>query len=222
MAKHKDLLLEALTEGRPFTWTLPQGGDFASMRAVLKHGQTLTMSPIVDLQDVREGDIVCVKWHKGYIIHLVQEIQGNQFLIVNSVGKINGWVEGKDIFGRVSQIIEPEARPSVPMILNQLEEIYRQYIDRIQPPEDERERLLSIVEDLRWYAERIKSERWDELPRSNKWSFHQNVWRLTRQAKEPPITVEANLVCYLIDQGKKSIGFAAELYELFEYEDSEK
>ena len=221
MAKHKDLLIEALSEGRSFTWTLPQGGDFASMRAILKYGQTLTMTPIIDLQDILVGDIVCVKWHKGYIIHIVQEIKGDQFLIVNSVGKINGWVDVKDILGRVSHIIEPEARPSVPIILDQLEEIYRHHLDHLQPPDNERERLISIADDLRWYAERINMERWDKMPRSNKWSFHQNVWYLTRQAKEPSMLAQANPIYYLIDQGKKSVGLAAELYELFENGDDE-
>ena len=214
MAKHEDLLIEALLEGRSFTWTLPFGGDFASMRAILIHGQTLTMTPVIDFQDIHEGDIVCVKWHKGYIIHIVKEIQGDKFLIVNSVGKINGWVVGKDILGRVSQIVEPEARPNVPIILDQLEEIYREHLDNAQPPDKVRSRMLSIVEDLRWYAERINSERWDKLPRSNKWSFHQNVWQLTRQAKDPSILNRADLIDYLIDQGKKSVGLAAELYDL--------
>ncbi len=41
MPKHKDPLLVALERGELFTWTLPEGGDLASMRATLKHGQTL-------------------------------------------------------------------------------------------------------------------------------------------------------------------------------------
>jgi hypothetical protein len=61
MAKHKNHLLEALTAGRSYTWTEPDGGDLASMRAAVKHGQTLTMSPIGDLREIQVGDIVFVK-----------------------------------------------------------------------------------------------------------------------------------------------------------------
>ncbi len=42
MSEHKDPLLVALKEGKSYTWTAPDGGDFASMRKAIKHGQTLT------------------------------------------------------------------------------------------------------------------------------------------------------------------------------------
>jgi hypothetical protein len=38
MAKHKDPMLQALYDGRSFTWTVPDGGDLASMRKAIKHG----------------------------------------------------------------------------------------------------------------------------------------------------------------------------------------
>ncbi|MBN1933104.1 MAG: hypothetical protein JW934_00490, partial [Anaerolineae bacterium] len=84
MSKRRDPLLEALKEGRSYTWTVPDGGDLASMRAAIKHGQTLTMSPIANLQEIWVGDMVLVKWHQTDMMHLVQEIQGDQFLIANS------------------------------------------------------------------------------------------------------------------------------------------
>jgi len=119
MSKHRDPLLEALKEGRSYTWTVPDGGDLASMREAIKHGQTLTMSPVVNPSEIQVGDLVLVKWHRGNIFHLVGEIQGDQFPIVNSLGKINGWVSGKDILGRITSIIDPEPRPSVPVMLEQ-------------------------------------------------------------------------------------------------------
>jgi hypothetical protein len=61
MSQHKDPLLEALIEGKSYTWTAPDGGDFASMRKAIKHGQTLTMSPVENPADVQVGDIVFVK-----------------------------------------------------------------------------------------------------------------------------------------------------------------
>lgn len=46
--RKKDPLLEALKEGKSYTWTVPDGGNLASMREAIKHGQMLTMSPIVN------------------------------------------------------------------------------------------------------------------------------------------------------------------------------
>lgn len=218
MVKHKDPMIEALEEGRSFTWTMPDGGNLASMRAAVKHGQTLTMSPVADPREIQVGDIVCVRWHKGYMRHLVQEIQGDQFLIANSVGKINGWVSAGDILGRVTHIVDPEARPSVPDILAQLEDAYRQVIERAQPEADEAGRLLSVVDDLRWYAGRIGVDRWDELPRQNKWSFVQNLWLLTRETKAAVTSAAIPVVCDFIDQGKVCVGLVAEIVTLFAQE----
>lgn len=220
MSKHKDPRLEAMLAGRSYTWTVSEGGDLASMRAAIKHGQTLTLSPITDSREVQVGDIVFLKWHNGHMMHLVQEIQGDQFLIVNSVGKINGWVSGSDILGRVTQIVDPPARPSIPDMLDQLEIAYQNLISNTHAEKEDEQRLFSIVNDLRWYAGRLGAERCDRQPRSNKWSFEQNLLYFTRQAQgEPPSTVTDPL-CYYIDRGKECVGLAAEILALFEYGES--
>jgi hypothetical protein len=216
MSEHKDPLLVALQEGKSYTWTTPDGGDFASMRKAIKHGQTLTMSPVADPSEVQVGDIVLAKWHKGHLFHLVGEIRGDQFLIVNSVGKVNGWVSGKDILGRVTNIIESEPRPSVPVMVEQLAEAYRALIQQEHPADDEAHKLFAIVDDLRWYADRLGKERWDKLPRSNKWSFEQQLWRLTKQARKLVAPV-SNHVRFFIDHGKLFIGSVSEIYILLEY-----
>ena len=72
-----------MLEGRSFTWTGSEGGNLASMRAAMKHGQTLTLSPVADPHKVQVGDIVFIKWHNSHMMHLVQEIQGDRFLIAN-------------------------------------------------------------------------------------------------------------------------------------------
>lgn len=216
MSQHKDPSLVALQEGKSYTWTTPDGGDFASMRKAIKHGQTLTMAPVADPSEVQVGDIVLAKWHKGQLFHLVGDIQGDQFLIVNSVGKVNGWVSGKDILGRVTNIIEPEPRPSVPVMLEQLAEAYRAVIQQEHPADDEAQKLFAIVDDLRWYADRLGKERWDKMPRSNKWSFEQQLWRVTKQARRLVAPV-SNHVCFFIDRGKLCIGCVSEIYILLEY-----
>jgi hypothetical protein len=216
MSKHKSPLLEALKEGKSYTWTVPDGGDLASMREAIKHGQTLTMSPIINPNEIQVGNLVLVKWHQGDILHIVGEIQGDQFLIVNSLGKINGWVSAKDILGRITKIIELEPRPSVPILLEQLDAAYHNLIQLEQTADDEARRLLSILDDLRWYADRIGSERWNKMPRLNKWGFEQNLWRLTKRAKEATAPVP-NRILYFIDCGKECVGLACEIFALFEY-----
>lgn len=220
MAKHhRDTLLEALKEGSSYTWTVPDGGNLASMRKAIKHGQTLTMSPVGDPGEIKAGDKVLVKWHQSYIFHIVGEIQSDRYLIVNSLGEINGWVSAEAILGRITQIIEPKPRPDVPGMLEQLAAAYRELIQLEGASEDEAGRLHAVVDDLRWYAERIGAERWNKMPRSNKWSFEQNLWHLTRQAKKgiaPP-----NRISYFIDCGKQCVGLASEIFAFFEYVEME-
>jgi hypothetical protein len=216
MPKHKkDSLTEALREGRSYTWTVPEGGDLASMCAAIKHGQTLTMSPIANPGEIQVGDLVLVKWHQGDIFHMVGDIQGDQFLIVNSLGKMNGWVGAKEILGKITKTIEPEPRPNVPNLLQELRMAYHKLTQLEQFADKDAERLLSIIDDLVWYADRIGSERWDRMPRSNKWSFEQNLWRLTKQAKKG-FTPELNHIHSFIDNGKQCVGLASELLMLFE------
>ena len=210
MSKHKDPLLEALAEGKSYTWTVPDGGDLASMRQAIKHGQTLTMSPIAEPGEIQVGDKVLVKWHGSTIFHIVGEIKDDQFLIVNSLGKVNGWVSVSEILGRVTKIVEPEPRPDVPGMLEELETAFQKMIHLDQTPSEEALRLLSILDDLRWYAERIGSERWYQMPRSNQWSFEQDLWQLTRQAKSSTVSGPERVRSF-IDRGKACVGAAAEI-----------
>jgi hypothetical protein len=218
MSKHPDPLLEALDAGKSYTWTAPDGGYFASMRKAIKHGQTLTMSPVTDPDEVQVGDIVLVKWHKGHLFHMVGEIQADQFLIVNSLGKVNGWVSGADILGRVTKVVEPEPRPTVPVMLEQLQAAYHNLVEVEHASQADAQRLTGIVEDLRWYADRLGSERWDEMPHTNLWSFEQNLWKLNREAKNASAPVPDRLQ-YFIDRGKGCVGLASEIFALFEYRD---
>jgi len=221
MSKRKnDPLLEALKEGKSYTWTIPDGGNLASMREAVKHGQTLTMSPIANPSEIQVGDFVLVKWHQSDIFHIVGEIQDGQFLIVNSLGKVNGWVSAEEILGRVTKIIEPEPRPSVEVMFYELMSAYQALIIAEQASDSEAQRMFSIVDDLRWYADRIGKERLDTMPRSNKWSFQQNLWRLTKQVKKATAPV-SNRVLYLIDSGKECVGLASEIFALFEYRGSD-
>lgn len=96
-------LLHELAEGHAVKIVIE--GDGASMRGVVRHGCVLTLTPVKDFREVQAGEIVLTRWRGGnHLLHLVREIKGDQFLIVNSLGKINGWVPGNDILGRVTEI----------------------------------------------------------------------------------------------------------------------
>ena len=218
--RRKDPLLEALEEGRSYRWTMPEGGNLASMRKAIKHGQTLTMSPVTSNVELVVGDLVLVKWHQGDIFHIVGDIQNDQYLIVNSLGKVNGWVEKKEILGKVTEIIEPEPRPDVPVLLEDLEGAYLDLIEQEQLSFEDGQRLLFIVDDLHWYADRIGPERWDTMPRDNVWSFHQNLWRLTRRSTRS-LEQEKHNIEELIDHGKRCVGLASEIISLLESDKAE-
>ena len=221
MAKHKDSLVEALEEGFSFTYTIPDGGDLASMRAALKHGQTLTVAPVSEATQIQVGDIVFLKWHDSYILHMVAEIQGERLLIVNSVGKENGWVSAKDILGRVTDIVEPEPRPEVPLMLDRLGAAYDILAATLLASEDAKTHFSSILGAMRWYAARIGPERWGILPRQNRWSYEQRLWHLLRQVKAASVSPSPSPIAYLIALGHACVGQVAEIYILFEYGESE-
>ena len=149
------------------------------------------------------------------------EIQADRYLIVNSLGKVNGWVTAGDILGRITNIIEPEPRPSVPVMLEQLEAAFHKLIQLEHVTENNAQRFSAIVDDLRWYADRIGADRWNSMPRSNKWSFEQILWRLTRQAKNAVAPVQ-DCIHYFIDRGKECVGLASEIFALLEYGDPDQ
>ena len=218
MANRNDPLLEALMNGKSFTWTIPEGGDLASMRKAVKHGQTLTMSPAADPSNLKIGDLVLVRWHGGTIFHQVGEIEDGSFLIVNSLGKINGWVDGSEILGVVTEVVEPEPRPTLTAMLDSLEISYRELLDLHDDDQDLSWRLLSIPQDLRWYAGRLGEERLDVMPRSNIWSFMQNLWRLVRVTEHAADSEQPPPIQSIIDRGKRCVGSAAKIMMLFEVE----
>ena len=59
-------------------------------------------------------------------------------------------------------------------------------------------------------------QRLDEMPRTNKWSLEQNLWRLLKQARKGVARVP-NCIDYFTDCGKECVGLASEIYALFEY-----
>lgn len=64
----------------------PHGG---SMRGRIESGQVVSLAP-VESAEVKVDDIVFIRWKGNYLLHIVKEIKGKQFLIGNNLGKING------------------------------------------------------------------------------------------------------------------------------------
>lgn len=78
----------------------PSGG---SMRGRIESGQLVTLAP-VDPSDIRVDDVVLVEWKGNYVLHLVKEINGSEFLIGNNLGKVNGWVPSSAIVAKVTGV----------------------------------------------------------------------------------------------------------------------
>jgi hypothetical protein len=90
-----------LAAGRPVQ-VRPAGG---SMRGRIESGRLVTLAP-VDPSAVRVDDVVLVAWRGNYLLHLVKEVQGEQFLIGNTLGKVNGWVPASAVLGKVVAVEE--------------------------------------------------------------------------------------------------------------------
>lgn len=80
----------------------PTGG---SMRGRIESGQLVTLAP-VEPTEVQAGDAVMVGWKGTYLLHLVHEVKGDQLLIGNNVGGINGWVPRTDVIGKVVAVAD--------------------------------------------------------------------------------------------------------------------
>ena len=59
--------------------------------------------------------MVLVEWRGNFLLHLVREVRGDQLLIGNNFGKVNGWVANSAVVGRVVALgdlraAEPDAQ----------------------------------------------------------------------------------------------------------------
>jgi hypothetical protein len=108
-------------------------------------------------------------------------------------------------------------RPAVPAMLDALEGAYHALADRTIAASEDRQRLATIVADLRWYAARLGEERGEVPPRPGRWSLGANIWHITEQASAAANSPQPRPVVYYIDHGKEYIGQAAEIFALFEY-----
>jgi hypothetical protein len=74
-----------------------------SMSPRIESGQLCTVAP-VDPANLSVGDIVLCRVRGAEYLHLVKAIQGHRFQIGNNRGRINGWIGGTSIFGRLVNV----------------------------------------------------------------------------------------------------------------------
>jgi len=74
-----------------------------SMSGRIESGQLVTLCT-VNPDDVVVGDIALERWKRTFILHIIKEINLDQFLIGNNLGKINGWIPKHDLIARVTKI----------------------------------------------------------------------------------------------------------------------
>jgi hypothetical protein len=72
-----------------------------SMTGRIESGQLCTVAPVRP-GDLAPGDIVLCKVNGAEYLHLVKDVQGDQFLIGNSRGRTNGWT--RHIYGRLIKV----------------------------------------------------------------------------------------------------------------------
>jgi hypothetical protein len=112
-------------------------------------------------------------------------------------------------------------RSTVPDMLAQLEQAYHRLLAQRPVPEADALRLINVLDDLRWYSERLGPSRWDLVPRPNRWSFAENLWHITEQALAAGDPPDTQPLRYYIDHGKEHVGQAAELLAIFAYDEDQ-
>ena len=76
-----------------------------SMTPILKSKQAVMCDPVDENTILEKKDIVLAKVGGHYYLHLIHAIKGDQYLIGNNHGHMNGWVKRNNIFGKVVEIL---------------------------------------------------------------------------------------------------------------------
>ena len=77
-----------------------------SMLPILKSRQSVICEPVKEDTVLEKKDIVLCKVNGHHYLHLIHAIKnGNQYLIGNNHGHMNGWVSRNKIYGKVIEIL---------------------------------------------------------------------------------------------------------------------
>ena len=77
-----------------------------SMTPILKSRQPVICEPVTDETSLKKKDIVLCKVRGHHYLHLIHAIRnGNQYLIGNNHGHMNGWISRNQVYGKVIEIL---------------------------------------------------------------------------------------------------------------------
>lgn len=93
------LHVAALARGQTVSFR-PRGH---SMRGRIASGALVTVAPLGGSPPVA-GEVVLCTLRGGHLLHLVKAVRGDQVLIGNNVGKINGWIHLRAVHGRCVRV----------------------------------------------------------------------------------------------------------------------
>ena len=71
----------------------------------IESGQLVTLASTVHAE-IRADDVVLIEWRGNFLLHLVKEVRGDELLIGNNLGKLNGWVSASSVVGKVMAVGE--------------------------------------------------------------------------------------------------------------------
>lgn len=84
-------------------WVMGVGN---SMLPILKSKQPVICIPVTEDVELNKRDIVLCKVNGHYYLHLIHAIKnGNQYLIGNNHGHMNGTIGRNNIYGKVVEIL---------------------------------------------------------------------------------------------------------------------
>lgn len=88
--------IESLSQGATVSFR-PRGN---SMHPVIKSGQKVTVKP-VENDDLKKGDILLCSVRNRHYLHYVKALRNNgqELLIGNNRGKLNGWIQKDNVYG---------------------------------------------------------------------------------------------------------------------------
>lgn len=72
-----------------------------SMIPHINSGDLVTVTPIVESDEIVSGMIVLCAVSGAQYLHFVKAVRGDRYQIGNAHGRINGWTGRKNIYGRV-------------------------------------------------------------------------------------------------------------------------
>jgi hypothetical protein len=104
-------------------------------------------------------------------------------------------------------------------MLLQLEQAYLQIMLRQPAGDADAQRMLTVLADFAWYAERLGSARWEQPPRPGRWSFADNLWHIAEQAIVAARQDDDTPLRYFVDHGKEHVGQAAEILAIMSYDE---